>query len=115
MTLQLDLALNQLPWPGEWTRRAACRGRDLDEFFPTRGDTTTPPAVCGRCPVMNHCLDYGLEHTQLHGIWGGMGQRARRREARRRRLPGWRRQIPEQDTLVPAGRSIHTVTVGDRL
>jgi len=28
--------------------------------------------VCGRCPLMNQCAEYGLISNQTFGIWGGL-------------------------------------------
>ena len=67
------------PPPGGWRYRAACRGADLDLFFPGRGESAEPARrVCGRCPVREPCLDYALRHGITHGIWGGLAERDRR-------------------------------------
>jgi WhiB family transcriptional regulator, redox-sensing transcriptional regulator len=68
-----------------WWERAACRGEDPDLFFPTRGETDkveAAKAVCADCSVRADCLEEGLyEHD---GIWGGLSERGRRAERRRR-------------------------------
>jgi WhiB family transcriptional regulator, redox-sensing transcriptional regulator len=67
------------PPPAGWRYRAACRGADLDLFFPGRGESAEPARrVCARCPVREPCLDYALRHGITHGIWGGLAERDRR-------------------------------------
>ncbi len=62
-----------------WRYRAACRGADLDVFFPGRGESAEPARrVCAGCPVRQPCLDYALSHGITHGIWGGLTDRDRR-------------------------------------
>ncbi len=64
---------------GDWRRRAACRGYDLDLFFPGRGESAEPARqVCAACPVRQPCLDYALSHGITHGVWGGLAERERR-------------------------------------
>jgi WhiB family transcriptional regulator, redox-sensing transcriptional regulator len=40
--------------------------------------------VCALCPVRAPCLDYALENSIRHGIWGGLNEEERARERRRR-------------------------------
>ena len=64
---------------GDWRRRAACRGSDLEVFFPGRGESAEPARqVCAVCPVRQACLDYALSHGITHGVWGGLTERERR-------------------------------------
>lgn len=68
-----------------WMRSAECRGVDPNLFFPEVGERTTDAvAVCDRCPVRVACLEYALDHGIKTGIWGGLGERKRRRIARER-------------------------------
>lgn len=63
-----------------WTLEAACNGADPNLFFPTNIDDTRPAiTLCNDCPVRQECLDYALDNNIKFGIWGGMGQNARRR------------------------------------
>jgi WhiB family redox-sensing transcriptional regulator len=65
--------------PAGWRYRAACRGADLEFFFPGRGESAKPARqICARCPVRQPCLDYALSHGIVHGIWGGLTERDRR-------------------------------------
>ena len=52
--------------------------------------------LCHTCPVRKNCLQWALEHKQLHGVWGGKDEIEIRRtlsvsylgeETRRRRFP----------------------------
>lgn len=63
-----------------WTALANCLGVDPDLFFPTRGETSAEAKhVCSTCPVRADCLNYALDHNEQHGVWGGLGRRARER------------------------------------
>ena len=62
-----------------WREQAACRGTDLDVFYPERGETAGPARqVCAVCPVREPCLEYVLSNRITHGIWGGLTERERR-------------------------------------
>jgi WhiB family redox-sensing transcriptional regulator len=62
-----------------WRELAACRGTDLDVFFPDRGESAEPARqVCAPCPVREQCLDYAISNRITGGIWGGMSERERR-------------------------------------
>jgi len=62
-----------------WRELAACRGADLDLFFPSRGEPAGPARqVCAACPVRQPCLDYAITNRIVHGIWGGLTERERR-------------------------------------
>ncbi len=90
---------------GDWRRSAACRGCDVELFFPV--GTTGPAvdqidaakAVCRHCPVRVDCLDFALVTNQEAGVWGGATEDERRRLrrswlAQRRRLQAARRPTP---------------------
>jgi WhiB family redox-sensing transcriptional regulator len=72
---------SEVPQPGGWADRAACRHVDPDLFFPNRGDRVLPALqVCGPCPVRVACLEYALAAgPRLRGIWGGATENERRR------------------------------------
>ena len=62
-----------------WRELAACRGIDLEVFFPERGESAEPARqVCAACPVRRPCLDYAIINRITHGIWGGLTERERR-------------------------------------
>jgi hypothetical protein len=76
MTRALHDQPNLLPW----RQRAACRGHDLQLFFPS--EQLSPPerqsleqqavTLCRSCPVRQDCLAYSTLTGQRHGVWGGV-------------------------------------------
>ncbi|WP_171107978.1 MULTISPECIES: WhiB family transcriptional regulator [unclassified Streptomyces] len=76
-----------------WRERAACLRVDPDLFFPIgSGDLTLEQideakAVCGRCPVVEQCLDWAVRAGHVEGIWGGSTE-SERRAMRRREARG---------------------------
>ena len=62
-----------------WRELAACRGTDLEVFFPGRGESAGPARrVCAGCPVRQPCLDYAITNRIASGVWGGLTERERR-------------------------------------
>jgi len=62
-----------------WRELAACRGSDLEVFFPGRGESAGPARrVCAACPVRQACLDYAITNRIAYGVWGGLTERERR-------------------------------------
>lgn len=52
----------------------------IDKFFPNRGASTAlTKAQCYTCQSRQECLDYAVKTNQMHGIWGGMSERQRRK------------------------------------
>ncbi|MDA8312001.1 MAG: WhiB family transcriptional regulator [Actinomycetota bacterium] len=70
-----------------WRKRAACRGIDVEIFFPETedADVEAAKAVCETCPVREACLEHALAHREREGVWGGTTERERRRILRQRR------------------------------
>lgn len=66
-----------------WRADAACRGADVELWYPTRDskqeDVLAAKETCRGCPVQMACLAYSLDTGQSWGIWGGYGERERRR------------------------------------
>jgi WhiB family redox-sensing transcriptional regulator len=66
-----------------WLLQAACKGLDVNLFFPGRGDTRGLHAaqkICASCPSRQPCLQYALDQPfTLQGIFGGASERERRR------------------------------------
>lgn len=64
-----------------WRRQAACRGIDVNLFYPESGEPGAPATqarlICETCPVRQPCADAGL--GERFGIWGGLGPDARKR------------------------------------
>jgi WhiB family redox-sensing transcriptional regulator len=68
---------------GNWREGAACRGMDVNMFFPEKGGqgtvtTKKAKAICASCPVQEHCLSFALEADERIGIYGGTSERQRR-------------------------------------
>ena len=84
----------------EWRSQAACSEMGTDLFFPV-GELVDDAvrqirqvkAICARCPVQIHCLDYALVTNQEDGVWGGLAPSERRRLRRFRPLR-WPRTGP---------------------
>lgn len=76
MSPELMLLLRRPAWHAE----AACRGVDVDTFFPrAHEDMGDSVAVCVGCPVKTECLNYALQDSSLKGVWGGTSARERNR------------------------------------
>jgi WhiB family redox-sensing transcriptional regulator len=75
-----------VPKQEEWRQDAACRGADLDLFFPISEEDTGPAkAICASCPVREACLEWAIATHQEDGVFGGLNAAERRRLRRRRR------------------------------
>ena len=62
-----------------WHALAACRGMDLDAFFPEVGGSSRQArTICGTCPVRPECLNDALADPELRGIWGATTDGERR-------------------------------------
>jgi len=71
-----------------WRKRAACRGIDVEIFYPDSdddADAEPAKAVCEMCPVRQACLEHALANREREGVWGGATERERRRILRQRR------------------------------
>lgn len=80
-----------------WHQRAACRGMDIDLFFPETGAYNAGRQVCRRCPVRAECLDWALSFTSVEdqaGLFGGVAPRGRE---------DLRRMIAHKPTPLSAG------------
>ena len=79
----------------DWYDDAECRGTDPQLFFgegafdrrvlPRDPDRVRKAlALCAVCDVEEECLDFAIEMRQDYGIWGGMTDRQRKKERKRR-------------------------------
>ena len=62
-----------------WHRRAACRGMNVDTFFPDPQDHPAvdhAKSICATCPVLDDCLTTYIHEN--HGIFGGTTRTERR-------------------------------------
>ena len=70
-----------------WQDSAACTGIDPAIFFPESGDPVGPAkALCRACPVREQCLAVALERGEVHGVWGGLSAKERRKYRRQHGL-----------------------------
>lgn len=71
--------------PQSWRSEALCTQADPEAFFPEKGQTGyAAKRICEECPVRPECLDFAMSVDDLHGIWGGLSDRQRYREKKRR-------------------------------
>jgi hypothetical protein len=81
-----------------WRDAGACNGEDPDLFAPdgTAGKwvqvIADAKAICGRCPVIEQCLQWALENREDHGIYGGLTT-DERWNLRRRQVRNARRAV----------------------
>lgn len=77
--------------PETWERFAACGPEDTELFFGPVGPENRrdrsereerAKQVCGRCPVVEPCRISALSRGERFGVWGGLGERERRRLTR---------------------------------
>jgi len=71
-----------------WRDRGLCRGTDPATFYPCDGDVSAEElakAICAECAVREACLEHAIADHEKVGVWGGLGERERRRLGRRRR------------------------------
>jgi WhiB family transcriptional regulator, redox-sensing transcriptional regulator len=65
----------------DWRSWGACLSADPDLFFPvsdtgaSQRQEERAKATCARCPVQAECLRFALDTSQVHGVWGGLGER----------------------------------------
>ena len=69
-----------------WRDRGLCRGADPDVFFPVDDEDreAEAKAICDLCMVRVACLEHAIANREKIGVWGGLGERERRRLIRRR-------------------------------
>ncbi len=70
-----------------WRDKGRCRGVDPDVFYPLDDDACEAAAkmICAGCAVREACLDHAIVNRERIGVWGGLGERERRRLIRQRR------------------------------
>lgn len=75
------------PSPQMWQVKAACRGPQAAVFFPPPQferkvnrleRESRAKQICAECAVRTKCLQYSLEISEPHGIWGGLNESERR-------------------------------------
>lgn len=64
----------------EWEEHAMCSQTDPEAFFPEKGGSARDAKfLCAQCTVAAECLDYAIANEERFGVWGGMGERERRK------------------------------------
>lgn len=70
----------------EWRKDASCKEYPPVVFFPSDGvGVEAARKICAFCTVKTACLEFALENSIDHGVWGGTSERERRRIQKRRR------------------------------
>lgn len=79
-------AVSDTDWmlDGECTRHDPALFQPIGESPVFAGQIAEAKAICARCPVEALCGEYALETRQSSGVWGGMTERDREQELRRR-------------------------------
>jgi WhiB family transcriptional regulator, redox-sensing transcriptional regulator len=77
-----------------WRAYAECQAENAMYFYAPAHFERKPEkdhregiarALCRACKVQPQCLQYSLEVSESHGIWGGLNELERKRLLRRRR------------------------------
>ncbi|MFE6891948.1 WhiB family transcriptional regulator [Streptomyces sp. NPDC057694] len=95
----------------DWRDHAACRAHDPELFFPVSetgralSQIGEAKAVCGGCPVVNRCLEWGRAEGIEYGVWGGYSEGERRASRRRRRYGAPPRKVWLGDDAEEAGQA----------
>lgn len=82
---QIDLPSLRECGDQSWREKAACYGRDTNDFFPESSggfssiSVSKCRLVCYRCKVRKQCLDFAVRNHINHGVWGGMSVTDRRK------------------------------------
>lgn len=87
----MSYAPDTLPRGYDWRDDGECRRPEYDPEMWHPGGTTGPhlaqtadaKRICSGCPVMVQCREWGMDHRQESGIWGGMTEQDRVNERRR--------------------------------
>jgi len=73
--------------PAERFTGARCRGADAELFFGPTGSESrverlrrenAAKAMCRDCPALLACRSHALDHGEVYGVWGGLGEQERR-------------------------------------
>lgn len=68
-----------------WRKLARCAEVFPDLFHPDKGGSSREAKrVCVNCEVRSQCLEYAIANDERYGIWGGLSERERRAEKKRR-------------------------------
>ena len=60
--------------------------RRTSEMYPEdAAGSVRAKAICRGCANISPCLEWALEHEEMHGTWGGLSQNERRKVIQSRR------------------------------
>lgn len=66
--------------PQPWADKALCAEVGGDLWFPDIGEDGGPAKlICASCPVQVECLQWAVDTSEQHGIYGGLSPRERQR------------------------------------
>lgn len=88
-------AYSQIDWG-----RAACRGLDTKQFYPSPNMTRAPyrvRVICDACPIKVECGEYGVKYGEW-GVWGGHHVQSHERGRANRDLIEQANQIMKQNS-----------------
>lgn len=92
-------------YPVQFAVPTNCLGLGPDRFFVDRGASVNKAKqACTNCEAKQECLDYAIENSIDHGIWGGTTTRERRRIKKQRARDATTKatEVGEQRELVEA-------------
>ena len=70
----MDMRIEQ-----DWRTRGECVERNPDMWFSTAGkNVKEAKRLCRLCAVRRECLEFAVESSIPHGVWGGMSGIERR-------------------------------------
>ncbi len=79
-SMQPAKPLDDDPDPSNWRSQSACRGKDVNLFFPENDEPTEiAEKICKACSVRAECLDYAIKYDMRYGIWSGQSRNQRTR------------------------------------
>lgn len=78
----------------DWMDQAACKGLDINFFYTSRNSPnpkylehlSTLRRMCGGCPVLAECAEYGIKHEK-YGFFGGLTESERKTIRGRKNIP----------------------------
>ena len=74
------------PMPPTILENRLCRNAPLDWFYPAKGSFPIGKEICGKCSVVDECLEFALVNEIRFGIWGGKNDLQRKQIMKARLL-----------------------------
>lgn len=57
---------------------AACASLNPEIFFDANQNEQMAKNICRSCPIVEKCLDYAMQNTDMMGIWGATNEKERK-------------------------------------